>query len=490
MNSYVLSVDQSTQGTKALLFDDSGRFIKKAEKPHKQYINEKGYVEHNPIEIYENTLDVIRIVVDESGIDKSNILGFGLSNQRETVLCWDKYTSKPLYNAIVWQCDRAKAICDEIHKEGWGEYIKETSGMQLSPYFSAAKISWMLKKINDIRQAQLENRLCIGTIDTWLIYKFTKGRVFATDYSNAGRTQLLNIDKLIWDEKLCEIFDIDINALPQILDSDAYFGTTDFEGFLNRQIDIKAVMGDSHAALFAQHCNKKGMVKATYGTGSSIMMNVGENRVKSRNLASSIGWRVNGQICYVLEGNVNYAGSILSWLKNDLGLIDSPEETSYLAEQANVDDTTYIIPAFSGLGAPYWRSDARAVICGMSRTTGKAEVVKATLECIAYQIMDIIENMVLDSDTNIVELRVDGGPTKNTYLMQFQSNVIGNTIKVSEYDILSGTGVAFLAGISMGIYSENVFDNIKYNDYISDDNSKIELRKIGWKDAIKKFVLS
>ncbi|MBS6929145.1 MAG: glycerol kinase GlpK [Lachnospiraceae bacterium oral taxon 082] len=488
MDSYVLSVDQSTQGTKALLFDGNGKFIKKTEKSHKQYINDKGYVEHDPIEIYRNTIEVIGKVIDESGIDKSNILCFGISNQRETILCWDKYTLEPLYNAIVWQCSRAKDICDDLQRKGYDGYVKESSGMQLSPYFSAAKLSWMMKNVDKIRQANVDNRLCIGTVDTWLVYKFTNGRVFATDYSNASRTQLLNIDKLTWDKKLCDIFGVDINALPQVLDSNAYFGDTDFDGILDKPIKIKSVMGDSHAALFAQHCNRKGMVKATYGTGSSIMMNVGTKRVKSKNLVSSIGWSIDNDICYVLEGNINYAGAILSWLKNDLELIDSPEETERLAKQANSDDTTYIIPAFSGLGAPYWKSNAKAVICGMSRITGKAEIVRSALDCIAYQIMDILENMSSDSGIEILELRVDGGPTKNKYLMQFQSDVIGKTIKVSEYDILSGMGAAFMAGISEGIYGETVFNNVKYNNYIANVDNRTIIKKEGWKEAIKKLL--
>lgn len=489
MNSYVLSIDQSTQGTKALLFDKVGKLIKRTEKSHKQYIDDRGYVEHDPMEIYENTLEVIRTVVSEAGINKSDILSFGISNQRETVLCWDKFTSRPLYNAVVWQCARGSDICLDIEKEGYADYIKEISGMKLSPYFSAAKLTWLIKNVKEVRRAQTEGRLCIGTVDTWLIYKFTKGKVFATDYSNAGRTQLLNIGNLVWDKKLCQIFDIDINALPKLCSSDAYFGDTDFEGFLDKPVKIHAVLGDSHAALFAQHCNKKGMIKATYGTGSSIMMNVGNKKIESKTLSSSIGWSAGGITFYVLEGNINYAGAILSWLKDDLGLIESPVETSELVRQANKEDTTYIIPAFSGLGAPYWKPDAKALICGMTRITKKAEIVKAALECIAYQIMDIIESMSLESETDILELRVDGGPTKNGYLMQFQSDVTGKIVKVSKDDVLSGTGAAFMAGIAEGIYDKGVFENIKYDTYIADTDKRITEHKSGWKEAVKKFIL-
>lgn len=448
---YVLGIDQSTQGTKALLFDGEGALICRTDLPHRQIIDEKGWVEHDPEEIFRNTVQVVKDLVEKSGVDKNSIAVLGISNQRETALVWDRGSGKPVYNAIVWQCARGAAICREL--EDRASMIRARTGLQLSPYFSAAKIAWVLRNVPGAQERARQGGLCCGTVDSWLVYRLTGGREFRTDYSNASRTQLFNIGALEWDTDVCGLFGIPTCCLPELTDSNGEFGFTDFEGFLERPIPIRGVLGDSHGALFGQGCLKPGMTKATYGTGSSVMMNIGDRPVYSEQAVTSLAWRMDGRAEYVLEGNINYTGAVISWLKDSLGLIASPGESQTLAEQANPLDTTYLVPAFSGLGAPYWDSEARAAISGMSRTTGKAELVRAAVESIAYQINDVLSAMEEAAGTQLRELRVDGGPTKNGYLMQFQSDISGIPVQVPSAEELSGIGAAYAAGTAAGVYS-------------------------------------
>ncbi len=488
MKNYVLSIDQSTQGTKALLFDGEGNLICRCDLPHKQYIDDKGWVEHDPEEIYANTLSVIRNVVEKAGIDKNEIAVFGISNQRETAMVWDRVTGKPVYNAVVWQCARGAAICARIEKEGHGDVIRAHTGIQLSPYFSAAKIAWVLENVPGAREKAGRGELCCGTIDSWLVYRLTGGKNFYTDYSNASRTQMFNISTLTWDEEVCGYFGIPLSCLAELTDSDGDYGCTDFEGYLDEPIPIRGVLGDSHGALFGQGCIREGMIKTTYGTGSSIMMNIGKKPVFSDQVVTSLAWKLGGEVNYVLEGNINYTGAVITWLKDDLNMIASPGETEELANQANPGDKTYLVPAFSGLGAPYWDPDAAATICGMTRTTGRAEIVRAGLECIAYQITDIVKAMEKDSGLPIRELRVDGGPTRNGYLMQFQSDIADVTVQVPSQEELSGIGAAYAAGIAAGIYDrDQVLGNMtrrKFEPKMSEDvrSGKYE----GWKAAVKR----
>jgi glycerol kinase len=490
MADYVLGIDQSTQGTKALLFDDAGRLVCRTDLPHRQMVDERGWVEHDPEEIYRNTVQVVKNLVEKAGIEKSELKVLGISNQRETAMVWDRKTGKPVYNAVVWQCARGAAICEEIAAadEANAKLVRDHTGLPLSPYFSAAKIAWVLRNVEGAREQAVRGELCCGTIDSWLVYCLTGGREFRTDYSNASRTQMFDIGKLRWDEEVCSLFGIPASCLAELTDSDGFYGETDFEGFLEAPIPIHSVLGDSHGALFGQGCLNKGMVKATYGTGSSIMMNIGEQPVYSDKIVTSLAWSMGGKVNYVLEGNINYTGAVITWLKDDLELIGSPAETQQLAEQANPQDTTYLVPAFSGLGAPYWDSDAKAVFCGMTRTTRKAELVKAGLESIAYQITDIIEDMREESGIAIEELRVDGGPTKNGYLMQFQSDMAQIPVQVPSEEELSGIGAAYAAGVAVGIYQlDTVFDGMKRRafspDMDADDRNK---KYVGWKEAVNK----
>lgn len=484
---YIVSVDQSTQGTKALLFNHKGILLGRSDRPHEQQINEKGWVSHNPEEIYRNTLCVLKQVIIDSGIDKNKIKGIGISNQRETSLAWNKQTGESVAPAIVWQCARAAAICKRVELGGFAEIIRQKTGMQLSPYFPASKIAWILEEMEGVKKLSKNGNLCHGTIDSWLVYKLTGGASYKTDYSNASRTQLFNLTTLKWDEEVCRIFGINIKNMAEVCDSDACFGETDLEGFLENPIPIHSVLGDSHGALFGQGCLEKGMVKTTYGTGSSIMMNVGEKPVFSNHgVVTSLAWGMGGKVNYVLEGNINYTGAVISWLEKDLQLVTNAKETEELAKEANPLDETYLVPAFTGLGAPYWDSDAKALITGITRITGRAELAKATLESIAYQIMDIIEVMSEDSKIPIEELRVDGGPTKNKYLMQFQSNMIKIPVQVPDAEELSGIGAAYAAGIALKVFGEDVFKSIERSKFIPTMEESLRSKKReGWKHAVR-----
>lgn len=485
---YIISIDQSTQGTKAILLDSQGKIVAKTSKEHEQIVNDKGWVSHNPSEIYVNTLFVVGELIKAFKGEPEEILGVGITNQRETSLAWDRQTGKAIGNAIVWQCSRASEICERPELKKVQERINESTGMPLSPYFPASKIAWILEHEPTALEKAKTNQICHGTIDSWLIYKLTHGQSYKTDYSNASRTQLFNINTLKWDKEICQYFGIEVENLPEICDSNSCFGYTDFEGLLPHKIPIHGVMGDSHGALFGQGCLKPGMVKSTYGTGSSIMMNIGNNpTLSAQGLVTSLAWSIDGRVDYVLEGNLNYTGAVIRWLKDDLQLIQSPLETEELAREADQLDALYLVPAFSGLGAPYWDSNASAMLTGMTRTTKKAELVRAALDCIAYQITDIIKVMKEETGLDIKELRVDGGATKNTYLMEFQSDIAKIKVQVSDVEELSGLGVGFVVGMSMGLWDEEIFNQVKRRAYLPKMSEERRQEKYsGWKGAVKK----
>lgn len=490
MSRYVLGIDQSTQGTKALLFDEEGALICRTDLPHRQYINEKGWVEHDPEEIYINTLAVVKNLVEKAGINKNELAVLGISNQRETAMVWNRTTGKPVYNAVVWQCARGARICEEIEKAGDADMIRSHTGLQLSPYFSAAKIAWVLKNVEGVQEIADKSELCCGTIDSWLVYKLTGGKEFRTDYSNASRTQMFNISELKWDKQVCGLFGIPTTALPEVTDSDGKYGTTNFDGYLDHEIPIRGVLGDSHGALFGQGCVEKGMIKSTYGTGSSVMMNIGEEPVFSNRVVTSLAWKLGGEVNYVLEGNINYTGAVITWLKDDLELISSPDETEQLAKESNPADKSYLVPAFTGIGAPYWDSEATGILTGMTRTTKRKEIVRAALDCIAYQITDVIKAMSAESGIDISELRVDGGPTKNKYLMQFQSDIAHVTVQVPSSEELSGIGAAYAAGIAVGIYNkEEVLNKMTRTRFTPQMQSEERTQKYaGWKSAVEQVL--
>jgi len=480
---YVLGIDQSTQGTKAVLVDEQGVIAGRADCAHRQIINEQGWISHDLNEIYENVLTVVKDVLKQTAILPEQVAVIGISNQRETTAIWDR-SGTPLKYAVVWQCARAREIAQNL--SDYGELIRDKTGLPLSPYFPAAKMAWLLQNA-DIPGEQLSD-VCLGTIDSWLIYRMTNGGSFKTDYSNASRTQLFSIRQLQWDEELCDLFDVRIKCLPEVCDSNSLLGMTNLGGILPEKIPIHSAIGDSHGALFGQGCHSSGKIKTTYGTGSSIMMNVGEDYVKSNHgLVTSLAWGIDGKVNYVLEGNINYTGAVISWLKDDVKLISSPGETETAAVLANPADKTVMVPAFSGLSAPYWNDNAKALLYGMSRTTGRNEIIKAALESIAFQINAVLEAMVKDSGIVIRDLRVDGGPTRNRYLMQLQSDLANVVVEIANTEELSATGAACLAGIGAGIYDkEALFGQENRKRYVPGMEEKQRREKLEeWEKAIR-----
>ncbi|MCH4158448.1 MAG: glycerol kinase GlpK [Acidaminococcaceae bacterium] len=484
--AYIIGIDQSTQGTKALLFDGAGKIVLRVDKPHRQIVNSQGWVEHDPEEIYANTLALLRQLVQQSGVKVAEIAALGISNQRETALAWNRDTGKPVYNAIVWQCARGAAICARLEKQGVAPLVRAHTGLQLSPYFSAAKLAWILENVPGTKELMAQGKLCLGTMDSFLVFRLTHGKVFKTDASNASRTQLLDIRQVQWDPEIGQAFGIQPGALPEVCASDSLFGVTDAGGLFTKPVPIHAVFGDSHAALYGQGCHAPGMIKATYGTGSSVMMNIGAKPIWSQGgLVTSLAWQLGQQVSYVLEGNINYTGAGITWLKDDLQLIGSAAETEQLAREARAEDHSYFVPAFTGLGAPYWDSQARGLFCNITRNTGRREMVRAVLDAIAYQIRDITDLMERESGRQITALRVDGGPTRNKYLMQFQTDITKIPVEVAGVEELSALGAAYGAGIATGVYDTKIFAGLQRTEFAPqlEEARRQELYR-GWQAAV------
>ncbi len=487
---YILAIDQSTSNTKAMLFDAAGMLKHRADIPHRQITPRNGWVEHDAAEIYRNVIRAVQKVLENSAVAPADVAGIGISNQRETGLCWSRKTGEPLYHAIVWQCSRGESVCSDPDIQEARSYIAEVTGLNLSPYFTAAKFGWLIRNVPAVADAVRTGDARFGTVDSWLIYQMTGGESFKTDHSNASRTQLFDIHHLCWDEKICALFGLSPLLLPEPCASDSCFGYTTLEGIFPQPVPIHGVLGDSHGALFGQGCRKPGMVKATYGTGSSVAMNVGTRPIVPRDgIVTSVAWTAGGVTRYELEGNINYTGAVIKWLVDDLGLMSSSREAGDLASRAAADDQTYMVPAFTGLGAPYWKSDARAMICGMSSGTGKAEIVRAAEECIAYQIADILQIMKEVSGIPVDSLRVDGGPTKDKFLMQFQSDILDLPVLVSQTEELSGLGAAYLCGMAVGIYASDLVEQLQYTRYTPVMEADLRQKKRdGWKAALGKLL--
>lgn len=489
MSAYILAVDQSTQGTKGLLFDEKGLLVARADRPHRQIVNDMGWVEHDPVEILHNTYAVCGEVIEKAGIAPGDILAFGISNQRETTVAWDKTTGKPICNAIVWQCARASEICRR--HEGDAEDIHRKTGIPLSPYFPAATMQWIMENVPAAKVLAEADRLALGTVDSWLVYHLGASKRCLTDYSNASRTQLFDITRLCWDDELCASFMVPKAALPEVCMSDSVFGETTLDGLLPKAIPICGVLGDSHGALFGQNCRLPGQLKATYGTGSSVMLNIGSKPIlSSKGLATSLAWGANGKVEYVFEGNLNYTGAVISWLKDNVGLISHARDTGPMASIANPEDRCYFVPAFTGLGSPYWDSKATGLLTGVTRTTGRNEIIKACVECIAYQIADLFFLMKEEYGDEMSVLKVDGGPTSNEYLMQFQSDMLASHVLVPDSQELSGMGAAYMAGISAGLYdSRSIFDHVCHSAYAPKmDEAQRRDRYAGWKAAVRQVL--
>lgn len=450
--NHILAIDQSTSGTKVLLVNEKGHIIHKCSESHKQYYPQAGWVEHDPVEIYENVKKLMKELVQTSGISQEELAVLAITNQRETVVVWDKETGVPVYNAIVWQCRRTSDICKELKDQGYEEMIQSKTGLKADPYFSASKIKWILDHVAGVKDRAKEGKLLLGTIDSWLIWKLTCGKVHATDYSNASRTLLFNIDTLQWDDDLLALFNIPKSMLPRIKDSNEIFGVTEDQSLPFTALPISGVIGDSQGALFGQKCFKPGMAKATYGTGTSVMMHTGELVKGSNGLVTSIAWGLNGKVEYALEGIINSTGDVIKWLKEQLEIINGVDEAEKLASSIPDNQGVYLVPAFVGLGAPYWNPYTRAAIFGMSRDTGKAHIVRAALESIAYQVKDVIELMQSESNIQIKVLKVDGGATSNRLLMQYQSDMLDINVTASKVAELSSMGSVYLAGLGIGIW--------------------------------------
>ena len=455
MQKYIISIDQSTSATKAVLFNEQCFLVNRVNVEHKQYYPKAGWVEHDAEEIYRNTVEAIRRIVALSKDEDEVSYSLSITNQRETVVVWNRMTGKPVCHAVVWQCQRGADICKELKDKGYSDLIQEKSGLLIDPYFSASGVKWILDNVEGAREQADKGELLMGTIDSWLIWKLTGGKVHATDYTNASRTLLFNIHTLDWDEELLKLFTVPRSMMPRPLPCDSIFGETTVEGIFPEGIQIAGVLGDSHGALAGQMCFEPGMGKATYGTGSSVMVNIGEEVVKApQGLVTSVGFAACGKVFYAFEGNIHCTGATIKWLVEKLRLIESPAAIEQLALSVPDNGGVYLVPAFAGLGAPWWNPRAKAILCGMTLGTETGHVCRATLEAIAYQIKDLIDLMTGHANVLLKELRVDGGPTKNKLLMQFQADILDACINRSDVEEASAMGAMLMNGLARGVWKD------------------------------------
>ena len=458
---YILALDQGTTSSRTVLFDDTGKICGISQKETEQIYPKHGWVEQNAVEIYQSQLETMHNVMRDQNIDFKDVLSIGITNQRETTVVWNKKTGEPIYNAIVWQDVRTSKYCKELKAdEDLNQYVHFNTGLVIDSYFSATKIKWILDNVPKAREMSKNEQLLFGTVDTWLLWNLTKGKVHATDYSNASRTMLYNIKDLEWDQYMLERLDIPASMLPQVRPSSFHFGDFSFDEHL---IPINGIAGDQQAALFGQACFKKGETKNTYGTGCFLLMNTGKKpKFSSNGLLTTIAWGLDGKVQYALEGSVFIAGAAIQWLRDGLQLIDHAKDSEYFANQVEGDSSVYVVPAFAGLGAPYWDMDARGSIFGLTRDTGKNHLIKATLESLAYRSKDLILAMEEDSGAPLTSLKVDGGACANDYLMQFQADMLNTKVERAEIIESTALGAAYLAGIGVGLWKkEDILKNRK-----------------------------
>lgn len=447
---FIIALDQGTTSSRAVLFDHQADIVDVSQQEFSQHFPKSGWVEHDPMEIWDSQFMVLQQLVASNHLRPSDIAAIGITNQRETTVVWNKNTGKPIYNAIVWQDRRTAARCDEIAAEGWKDKIQQKTGLVIDSYFSASKIEWILDNVDGARAQADAGELLFGTVDTWIIWNLTEGAVHATDYSNAARTMLLDINRGEWDDELLELFRVPKSMLPEVRDSSADFGSVSFQG---AEVAIAGVAGDQQAALFGQTCFEKGMAKNTYGTGCFMLMNTGAERIDSKSgLLSTIAWSLDGQITYALEGSVFIAGAAVQWLRDELKFIESASDSEELAQAANPESNVVVVPAFAGLGAPHWDMYARGAIFGLTRDSGQAEIAKATLQSLAYQIFDVLEAMQSDSGIELSQLNVDGGAIANNFLAQFQADVLQKPVTRPKVLESTALGAAYLAGLKVGYW--------------------------------------
>lgn len=455
MKRYVLSLDQGTTSSRAILFDREGNEVAVAQKELRQIFPQAGWVEQDPMEIWGSQSGVIREVLDTSSVFPSEIETIGITNQRETTVLWEKATGRPIYPAIVWQCRRTAKHCDELKGRGLEELIRKKTGLVIDAYFSATKISWILDQVEGAREKAERGEVLFGTVDTWLIWNLTGGASHVTDVSNASRTMLFNIETGQWDEELLQIFDIPSSILPEVKESKAFFGETSSQFFADVRVPISGVLGDQQAALFGQCCFSEGMAKNTYGTGCFMLMNTGEKKILSDyGLLTTVAWAMDRKIYYALEGSIFIAGAAVQWLRDELRLVYDAPQSEYYANLVEDTNGVYVVPAFTGLGAPYWDMYARGAVLGLTRGTKREHLVRATLESLAYQSRDVLEAMVLDSGIPLKELRVDGGASKNRFLMQFQADILSVEVRRAEIAETTALGAAYMAGLFTGFWTD------------------------------------
>jgi glycerol kinase len=487
MKKYILAFDAGTTSSRAIVFDVNGKICSVAQKEFTQYFPNSGWVEHDPREIWSSQASVAAEAITKIGIDGKCIAGIGITNQRETTIVWDKQTGEPIYNAIVWQDRRTSEYCDSLKNEGLLPLIKEKTGLIIDAYFSATKVKWILDNVAGAREKAESGLLAFGTVDTWLVWQLTRGSVHVTDVSNASRTMLFNINTLGWDDELLALFDIPKSMMPEIKESSEIYGHTTTTIFAEK-VPIAGIAGDQQAALFGQMCVEPGMVKNTYGTGCFILMNTGDKTVVSKNnLITTVAWKIGGQTSYALEGSIFVGGAIVQWLRDGLNIIRSSSEIEELAKTVPDNGDIYFVPALTGLGAPYWDQYARGTIVGISRGTTAGHIARAALEGIAFQTMDVINSMILDAGVGLKELRVDGGAANNNLLMQFQADVLGQTVIRPTITETTALGASYLAGLAVGFW-ENL-DEIKKQwsvdtKFEPDSSADILITKRKWSDAV------
>ena len=490
MSKYIMSLDQGTTSSRCILFNEKGLIESVAQKEFTQIFPKAGWVEHDALEIWESQLSVAKEAMEKINLTSEDIAAIGITNQRETTVVWDKNTGKPIHNAIVWQCRRTSNFCDELKAEGFDKKIKEKTGLIVDAYFSGTKIKWILDNVEGAREKAERGELLFGTIDTWLIWNLTKGRVHVTDYSNASRTMLFNIHSLEWDKEILNRLNIPENMLPTPKPSSCVYGYTDSELF-GGEIPIAGAAGDQQAALFGQVCYNPGTAKNTYGTGCFMLMNTGEKAIESKNgLLTTIAWGVDGKVEYALEGSIFVAGAAIQWLRDELKLVEKASDTEAYAEEVEDTNGVYMVPAFTGLGAPHWDQYARGTIVGLTRGAKKAHFIRATLESLAYQTYDVLKAMQDDSGIELKALRVDGGACANNFLMQFQADILGVDVFRPEVIETTALGAAYLAGLAVGYFKNK--DEVTKNWALSrsfepkmSEERRCELLN-GWHEAVKR----
>ena len=487
MPKFIIALDQGTTSSRAVLFDEKGSIMGIAQQEFTQIFPQSGWVEHDANEIWDTQLSVLQKVISDNGVDAKSIVAIGITNQRETTVIWDRQTGEPIYNAIVWQDKRTASMCEELKSRGLTDYIRQNTGLVIDSYFSGTKIKWMLDNVPGARAKAQKGQLAFGTIDSWLIWKLTNGKSHVTDYSNASRTLVFNIRELIWDEKLLKELSIPPSLLPEVNPSAADFGKWSLNGI---EIPIAGVAGDQQAALFGQACFEPGMAKNTYGTGCFMLMNTGSKIQQSKNgLITTIAWGLDGKVEYALEGSVFIAGAAVQWLRDSMHLIDQSKDSEYFATKALGSNEVFVVPAFAGLGAPYWDMYARGAIFGLTRDTGKDHIIKATLESLAYQTKDILNAMQEDSGIRLASLKVDGGACANNILMQFQADILGAEVERPEVIESTALGAAYLAGIQAGLWKKgDIAQNRKIQRRfvpLMDESTRRELYK-NWQKAVQR----